>query len=109
MERVQPFASQYVVKTLDARLVLDRRISVGRAGPGFGGVLSTLSVYVVQRLGLRVVRLPKVVAQWPRRRNSVLMPQLAEVALAQAEQGGAIDLGVATDKIMQPGTERAAV
>ena len=109
MERMQPFALQDVVQILDARLVLDRRIGVGRAGPGFGGVLAALAVHVVQRLGLRVVRLEHVVAQRPRWRDPVLVPQLAEVAFAQAEQGGAIHFGIAADEIVQAGMKRAAV
>ena len=62
MERVQPFALQDVAQTLNARLVLDRRIGVSGTGPGFGGVLAALTVHVVQHFGLRVIRLENVVA-----------------------------------------------
>ena len=85
MERVQPLALQDVVQILDARLVLDGRIGVWRAGPGFGGIFSALAVHVVQRLGLRVVRFEHVVAEWPSWRNPVLVPQFTEVAFAKAE------------------------
>ena len=109
MERVQPLALQDVVQVLNARFVLDRRIGIGRAGPRFGGILAALAVHVVQRLGLRVVGFEHVVAQWPCRGDSVLVPQLAKVPFAKAEQGSAIHFGVAADEIVQSGMKRTAV
>ena len=53
MERVQSLALQDIAQTLDARLVLDRRISVRGTGPRLGGILSTLTVHVVEHFGLQ--------------------------------------------------------
>ena len=55
-----------------------------------------------------VIRFERVVLQWPRRRNSVWMPDFIEVALSQPQQNGSVDLAVAAHKVMQAGVKALA-
>ena len=67
--------------------------------------LAALAVHVEQRLGLGVIRLELVVSDGPGRREAVDMADLPEVAFAQPEQRGAVDLRIAADVVVQPGME----
>ena len=67
-----------------------------------------LAVNVIEVLRLGVVRLEVLVAQRPRGRNAVGVSDATEVLLAQAQQGGAVDLGVAADVILDPGMKGVA-
>ena len=67
------------------------------------------AVHGVQRLGLGVERLERVVLQRPGGGDAMLVLHFVEVALAQAEQGGAIHLGVAADVVVQARMERLAL
>ena len=109
MERMVAGALEIVEQLLDARLVRDRRVGIGTAGPRFGRILAALAVHVIQRLRLLIVGLERVVTDRPRRRDAVGMNDLAEVALAQPQQHGAVHLAVATDVVMQAGMEHATV
>ena len=83
VERVVPDRGQVVRELLDPRLMRDRRERVRRARRRFGRVLATGAVHAVQVLGLRVVGLHLLVGDRPRRRDAVVVAQLAEV-LARA-------------------------
>src|SRR3954449_8326021 len=96
MERMQPLFLQVVAQLLDARLVLDRREPVLLTGGTLGGILAVATVDPVEVLGLGVVRLEVLVPQRPRGRDSAMMPQFAEVLGPQPEQGGTVELGIAT-------------
>ena len=60
-------------------------------------------------LGLGVVRLEVLVADRPRGRDAVVVPQLAEVLWPQPEQRGAVELGVAADVVVDLRRELVAV
>ena len=62
----------------------------GRARGRLGRVLAAGAVHLVELLGLRVVRLHVGVGDRPRRREPVVVPELAEVLLAQPVQRGAV-------------------
>ena len=66
-------------------------------------------MYLVEVLSLGVIRLKLVVTDGPRRRDTTVMAQLAEVALTQAEQGGAVELGIATDVVIGVGMKIVAI
>src|SRR5262249_51291561 len=66
-------------------------------------------VDVVHLLGSCVIRLQFFVGDRPGRRNAVVMPQLAEISLPQAIQGGAEHLCGAADKIVHLWMERSTV
>ena len=75
----RPGACEVVGELLDPRLVADRRERVRRARRRLGRVLAARAVHLVELLGLRVVRLHLVVGDRPRRRDAVVVAQLAEV------------------------------
>ena len=100
VEGVVADRGEVVGELLDARLVGDRRERVGRARGRFGRVLATGAVHAVELLGLRVVGLHLLVGDRPRRRDAVVVAQLAEVLLAQAVQRGAVELGCAADVVV---------
>ena len=108
VEGVQPLAAEHVAELLDAGFVDDWRVGVGSAGPGLGRVFAALAVDVIEGLGLGVERLELIVTDGPGRRKAVFVLEFAEVALAQAEQGGAVDFRVAADIVVQAGVERLA-
>ena len=109
VERVVAARRQVVGELLDPGLVGERREGVRGAGRGLGGVLPAGAVHLVVLLGLRVVRLHVVVGDRPRRRDAVVVLQLAEVLAAQAVEGGAVELGGAADEVVDLRLERLAV
>ncbi|CAG6390601.1 hypothetical protein SCOCK_10070 [Actinacidiphila cocklensis] len=109
MERVQAPLLQVVAELLDARLVLHRGMGVLAARRAFGGVLAVPSVDQIELLGLRVVRLQVLVADRPRRGDPVVVAELPEVLRPQAEQGGAVELGVPADVVVDLRREPLAV
>ena len=72
-------------------------------------VLAVLAVHLVQVLGLRVVGLELVVGDRPRRRETAVVLDLAEVLRAQPEQRGAVELGVAAHVVVHLGRELLAL
>src|SRR5713226_9890320 len=66
-----------------------------------GGIFASLSVDVVQTLGVGIVRLQIVVADRPGRRKTAVMFYFSEVLRAQAEQGGAVELRIAADVVVR--------
>ena len=64
---------------LNALLVTDSRVLVRRAGPGLRRIFTTVAVYLVKMLGLRVIRFQLVIADGPRGRDSAVMANLTEV------------------------------
>src|SRR5262245_12969229 len=100
---------QAVPELLYARLVRDGRVTIRPARGRFGRIHAMLAVDVVEMLGLAIERLEVLISQRPGRRNSAVMPDLAEVLLAQTEQRCAVKLGVAANVIMDARLERLAV
>ena len=67
VERPVPERHQAVVQGLDARFMAHRRVPVGSARPGLGGVLAAVAVHVIELLGAGVVGLEVGVGDGPRR------------------------------------------
>src|SRR5690349_18180280 len=66
-------------------------------------------MHLIQIFGLRVVGLEIVIADRPGRRESAVVAQFAEIFFAQAEQRGAVKLGVAADVVVGVGMQIFAV
>ena len=64
---------------------------------------------VEELFGAGVVRLEVGVGEWPGGGDAAFVVEDAEVFLAQAKEGGAIDLGLAADEVGLLGVERLAV
>ena len=79
------------------------------AGRRLGRIGAALPVHAEELFGLRVIGLEDVIPQRPSWRNAFVMDDLAEVFAAQAEQGSAVNFGVAADAIVQAGMEGPAV
>ena len=105
---MQPFASQALGEFGDARLVADRRLRIGAAGPRLGRVFAARAMHAIEIFRLLVVGLEHVVFQRPFRRDAVAVAHAVEVGLAQPEQRGAVELGIAADPVMQPRLETVA-
>ena len=101
VERLVARFDEIVVELLDARLVRDRRVGERAGARRLGRVLAGLAVDEVEPLGLGVVGLEVGVGDRPRRRDAAVVRDLAEVALAKAEQDRAVDLGVAADEVLR--------
>ena len=80
VKRVQAEPLQMIGQLLDMRLMLHGRVFVVPARGAGERVLAVLAVHPEEVLGADVIRLHVVVAQRPGRRDSVRMPDLAEVA-----------------------------
>ena len=106
VERMEPGGGEVVRELLDPRLVRDRRERVGSARRRLGRVLAARAVHLVELLGQRVVGLHLVVADRPRRRDAVVVLQLAEVLLAQAVERRAVELRRAADEVVHLRLER---
>src|SRR5262249_44993757 len=65
VEWLQSEAGKVVSELLDARLMRDRRMRIGRARPGVGGILATRAVHMIEILSRHVVRFQVVIANWP--------------------------------------------
>ena len=80
VERVEPGLGEVVGQLLDPRLVRrPRGTGTGALAGGSVGILAARTVHLVELLGLGVVRLHLVVGDRPRRRDPVVVPELAEV------------------------------
>src|SRR5262249_5997192 len=88
VEGPQSLAGEVVGQVLDAWLVADRRVRIGRARRRIGGIDSALAVDVIEPLGPRVVGLEILVGDRPRRRYPAPVLDLAEVLAAEPEEGG---------------------
>src|SRR5207244_8511856 len=67
------------------------------------------AVYVVHLVGLGVVGVHLFVREGPGRRDTVVVPNLAEVFPAQAVERSAVHLGGAADEVVDAGLEGLAV
>src|ERR1041384_4910952 len=85
---------------LNALLVTDCRKPVRRAGPGLRRIFTTIAVYLVKMLGLRVIRFELVIADGPRGRDSAVMANLTEVFSTQTKESSAVKLRIPTDKVV---------
>src|SRR6266850_5769259 len=67
VKRLQARSLKIIVQMLNALLVTDGRIFVGRAGVWFGWIFTARTVHLVEMFGFGVIRLKLVVANRPRR------------------------------------------
>ena len=108
VEGVQPLARPGIGELLDARLVPDRRMLVGFGRAGLGRILAAPAAHLEQLLGRLIIGLEHVVLHGPFRRDAVRMQDGIEVLLAQPQEHGAVDLGIAADEVVQAGPEALA-
>src|SRR5262245_12531388 len=108
-ERVVSTGPQPVVKLLDGQLVRDRRMTIGPARRRVGRIRPMLAVDVIELLGLAVIGLEIGIVDRPGGRDPAMVYDLTEILLAQAEQRGAVEFGVAADVIMDAGMESPTV
>jgi hypothetical protein len=100
---------EVVGELLDPRLVGDRRERIRRTGRWLGRVLAARAMYLVELLGLGVVRLDLVVGDRPGGRDAIVVAKLAEILGAQAVERRSVELGRATDEVVHLWLERLAV
>src|SRR5712691_12651451 len=105
MKRLQSQSRKILRELLQARLVAHRGMRIRAPRGRFGRILTTLAMHLVLMLGLHVIRLQVIVRDRPRRRYAAMMVDLAEVLLAQPEEGGAVELGVAANIIVGVGVK----
>src|SRR5215510_11796494 len=89
------------MQMLNALLVTDCRILVGRAGPGLGRIFTAIPVHLVEVFSLGVVRLQFVITNRPSRRNAAVMTNLAKIFFPQTKQCCAVKFGVAANVIVR--------
>ena len=109
MEGMQSGQSQIIHQLLDAGLMGHRRMGIGAAAGGLGGILAPLTMHVVHLFRPLVIGLEVAVTQGPGWRNAVEVMKLLKILLPQAEVGRAIHLGGPTDEVMAAGLKRLAV
>src|SRR5262249_1468933 len=109
VEGVEPLPEQIVVELLDARLVGDGWVRERTGSRRLERILAGLPVHEGELLRLGVVRLAIVVRGAPLGGDAAVVADFAEVALAQAEEDGTVDLGVAADEVLRVWPERRAV
>src|SRR5262245_24093134 len=78
-------------------------MQVGRTRRRFGRVAPAETMHLVEMFGLSVVGLEIFIRDRPRGRDAAMMLDLAEVLLPQADQRGAVELGVAADEVVCAG------
>src|SRR5438128_7440626 len=109
VERPVPDARQVVDQLLDARLVAEGWMEVGRARGRLRRIAAAEPVHLVEVLGLRVVRLQVVVRARPGGRDAAVVGDLAEVLPAEPDQPRAVELGVPANEVVRAGVELLAV
>src|SRR5215208_8321120 len=100
---VQTLQIEHVAKTLYCWFVAERRIGVVRGMRWFRWVLVDGAVDLEQLFSLAVERLQVVVTKRPRRRRTVVMDHLFEVAAPESGQAGAIHFGVPAHPVVDAG------
>src|SRR5437764_14497888 len=93
-------ACEIVAELLHARLVTDSGMWIGRTCGRLGRVLAAGTMHVIKLLSLGIVGFEVLIRNWPCRRHSAVMPDLAEVLFPKSEQCRAVELGVAADAIV---------
>src|ERR1043165_6729431 len=79
-----------------------------RAAPNFSRIDALLAAHVIELLGAVVVRLQRLVGDWPARRDAVDVLDLFEVFAPQPVEHASPELGIAADTVMRVRTELAA-
>src|SRR5262249_34973334 len=74
-----------------------------------GGIFAALAVDVIEMLRLGVIRFQLVVLDWPRRRNSAVVLEGAEILAPKPEQCCAIKFRIAANAVVGMRVEWIAV
>lgn len=99
-KRLLTRALEVFEKFRDNRLMRDRWMVVFGIARRLRRIAAALAVDLIQALGGEVVRRQIGIAYRPRRRQTILVLRLAEVAFAQPKQRRAVHLGIAADAVM---------
>src|ERR1041385_3779528 len=100
---------EVIVKLLDARLVGDCRVWIGAGGVRIGGVFAAVAMDLVEGFSLLVIGFEIVVGDGPGGRDAAVVNELAEIFAAEAEEGRAVEFGVAADIVVGVGVEFFAI
>jgi hypothetical protein len=109
VKRAVACAEEIVVELLDAGFVRHRWVGKRARAGRLRRILALVAVDQVEPLGLGVVRLEVAVGDGPGWGDAAVVLDLLEVALAQAEQDPAVDLGVAANEVVGVRAERDPV
>jgi hypothetical protein len=85
----------------NSRFVTDGREGIIFPARWLGGILAGFSVNLVQFLRLVVIRFEVPVFERPLGRESILMPELFEIALTKAKERRPVNLGISPDVITE--------
>ena len=105
---MEPGPLEIVRELLDPRLVGDSRERILTAGWPLRRVLAVVAVDLIEVLGTRVPGLELVVRDRPGRRDPVVVAKLTEILGSEPVQGGAVELGLAPDVVVDAGLEPLA-
>ncbi len=98
--RVQSLCAESPHRFGDIRLVLQRRVRIGRTPPRLGRILSRCSMHVEQFFYRLVIRLKIRVRERPCRTRARRVVGLFEIGYSKPRKTGSIYLGVATHHVM---------
>src|ERR1700761_225964 len=99
-KRMVPRGLQVLRELLNTRLVRYWRIRIACAARWFGGVNAPKSMHVIHLFSFGVVRFHLVIADWPRRGDTVIMLELAKVFFAETVESGTVHLGCPTHEVV---------
>src|SRR5439155_6691349 len=100
VKRLEPQTGEIVAELLNTRLMTDRRMRIRTAGRRIRGIFFPAAVHLIKLLGLRVIRFQVLVRDRPRGRKAAPMLDLPKVLPAEAEERGAVELGVAAHPVV---------
>ena len=103
---MQALRAQSVGELRDVRFVRHRRERKRTRTRRLGRVLTRLTVDAVDPLRFCIVGFQIVIADWPRGRDAAFVLERTKILASEPGQGSAEHLGVATDKIVHPGSKR---
>src|SRR5258705_4407170 len=109
VKRLEASSLKIIVQMLNALLVTDGRIFVGRAGVCFRWIFTAGTVHLIEVFGFGVIGFQLVVADGPRRRYAAVMTKLAKVFFAQTKQRRAIKFRIAAHEIIRMRVQLFAV
>ena len=85
---------------MNAWLMANGRVWVGRARGRFGGIVAAVSMHMIKPLRLGVIRLYVFVTNRPGGRETAVMANLAKVLFSETKQRRAVEFRVAAHVII---------
>src|ERR1700679_243533 len=101
MEGVQPHRREIRTQSLESFFMGDGGIGIGVCGRRLRRVHTTLSPYLEQILGLRIVGFQILVRNGPCGRHSTCMLNLSKIDFTQPKESRAKKLGVSADVVVR--------